>query len=94
MNVFTTDHPMVKDPSPAAVRFQKRLFMLVLGYVGYLLALGPFFALAENGDLEFVPTPIVDAAFVPVMPVALVPGIRDGYVSYLGWWYDPQNTTP
>lgn len=91
MNVFTTDHPMMSEPSAFARRVQWRLLFTVMGYFLYVLLLGPLCALGEHGGLDFVPESVGRAIFLPARPVALVPGIATLYRDYLDWWYHDPN---
>ncbi len=99
MNVFTTDHPMVREPSPALLRLQRRLLKaflgVLLGYPLYLFLLGPFWELNGTGRLDFLPQIIRGACFLPSAPVYLFPGLRGDYYDYLDWWYhDPTAADP
>jgi len=91
MNVFTTDHPLMTEPSAFARRVQRRLLNLVVGYLLYVLSLGPLFALAGRGGLDFVPESVGRAFLLPATPVVLVPGLRNLYRDYLDWWYHDPN---
>ena len=95
MNVFATDHPLVREPSPALLRFQKWLlrgFLTVLiGYPVYLLCLGPYSAVIGTGRFDFLPQIVRDAPFYPAVPVFFVPGLRSTYNDYLHWWYRDPN---
>ena len=99
MNAFTTDHPMMSGPSPAFLRWQRRLLraslILLLSFPIYLLLLGPYSALSGTGRLDFLPQQIRDALFFPAAPVYLVPGLRSTYDDYLHRWYrDPNEADP
>ena len=90
MNIFTTDHPMVREPS----RFQRLAFRwcvaIVLSYSLYLLGLGPFYALDGHGLLDFAPSRIRNWCFYPAWPVYQFVGTRHLYHDYLtGWSNDP-----
>ena len=90
MNVFTTDHPMVSEPSALARRVQRGMLCGLIGYLLYALLIGPLGALACRGYLDFVPESLCRALFLPVKPMVLVPGLRQVYGGYLDWWYhDP-----
>ena len=87
---------MVREPSPALLRLQRRLLkgflLLVVGYPLYLLLLGPFCALGE-GVFDFVPQRALIALILPAAPVCMIPGLRSSSEDYLTWWHDAQNTT-
>jgi len=94
MNVFTTGHPMVTEPSPALLRFQRRLLKgflgVLLGYPLYLLLLGPFYALDGPGDLDFIPSCVRQCCYLPALPLASIPHVRGRFLDYLEWWHpDP-----
>jgi hypothetical protein len=94
MNVFTTDHPMMSEPSPALLRLRRRLlkgFVVgLLGYPLYLLLLGPFWGLDGRGVLDFFPVGIRDVCYMPCGPIWMIPHLRGRYADYLDWWYlDP-----
>jgi hypothetical protein len=91
MNVFTTDHPMMSEPSAFMRRFQRRLLLMLAGYFCYVLLLGPFSALDGRGLLGFVPDSVRTALVLPVVPLSFVPGFRRLYFDYLGWWYHDPN---
>ena len=95
MNPFTTDHPMNSEPSPAARRWEKRLWrgflIVMIGYHGYLLLLGPLYALNGHGAFNFIPIPVREACMLPAAPVMMIPGLRSSYDYYLTWWYDDPN---
>ncbi len=95
MNVFTTDHPLIAEPSPALLRWQRRVlrgFVVVLaGYPLYLLLLGPFWALEGRGVFNFIPEPVRRVCYVPSTPIWIIPHLRGRYADYLDWWYlDPE----
>jgi hypothetical protein len=90
MNVFTTDHPMMSEPSAFVRRVQRWLLVTALAYLVYLLSLGPFLALDGRGVLAFAPESVKYAIVLPATPVYQVPGLRMFYDDYLDWWYhDP-----
>ena len=94
MNVFTTDHPMVTEPSPALLRFQRRLltgfFAVLFGYPFYLLLLGPYWALDGRGALDFIPSCVRQCCYLPALPIGAIPHVRGRFLDYLDWWYlDP-----
>ena len=91
MNPFTTDHPMMTEPSVFARRVQRRLLFAVIWYFVYIILLGPYFALEGNGYLNWVPESAGRALFLPAAPVAGVPGIRMVIRDYLDWWYQYPN---
>ena|ERR1022692_4607447 len=92
MNPFTTDHPLMTEPSAFSRRVQRWLLLAVISYVLYLLLLGPLVALAGKGYLNFVPESVGRAFLLPAAPVAGVPGIRNILRDYLDWWYhDPSD---
>jgi hypothetical protein len=95
MNVFTTDHPLMTDASPALLRLQRRMLRgflaVLLGYPLYLLALGPFWALDGRGDLDFIPNQIRQCCYLPTAPIWVIPHVRGRFQDYLDWWYlDPK----
>ena len=61
----------------------------LIGYVGYLLLMGPYLRLLDSGDLDSMPRPAQDAIFVPAWPVYQVPVVRSIYDGYLTHWSDP-----
>jgi hypothetical protein len=90
MNPFTTDHPMMSELSAFARRVQRRLLFTMIAYLLYVFSLGPVFAFAGHGALNFVPESVGRALFLPARPIALVPGLRKLYRDYLDWWFhDP-----
>jgi len=91
MNPFTTDHPMMTEPSAFVLRVQRWLLFGMIGYLLYIIGLGPFFALGGNGYLNFVPESVGRAFLLPAAPVASVPGIRNILRDYLDWWYHDPN---
>jgi len=91
MNPFSTDHPMMTEPSGLARRVQRRLLVVAAGYFVYILLLGPLFALDGHGYLSFVPESIGTAVVLPAAPVARVPGLRRIFRDYLDWWYHDPN---
>ena len=96
MNVFTTDHPMVTEPSAALLRFQRRLlraFVAVLcGYPLCLLLLGPYWSLEGRGALDFIPSSIRLCFYLPSAPLWAIPHVRGRFQDYLDWWYlDPNS---
>jgi hypothetical protein len=92
MNPFTTDHPMMTEPSTFARHVQRWLLLSVTSYVLYLLLLGPLVSLEGNGYLNWVPESAGCALFLPAAPVTGVPGIRSIVRDYLDWWYhDPSD---
>ena len=91
MNVFTTDHPMMSEPSVFARRVQRWLIFTVVGYLLYVLLLGPLGALGERSALDFVPESVGRVIFLPAVPITLVPGIATLYRDYLDWWYHDPN---
>ncbi len=76
MNPFTTDHPMMSEPSALAGCVRRRLLAVAAGYFVYIMLLGPFFALEGNGYLGSVPEPVGLAVLLPTKPVFLIPGLR------------------
>jgi hypothetical protein len=66
MNVFATDHPLMREPSPALLRFQKRLLRgflaILIGYPICLLFLGPYSAIIGTGRFDFLPQVTVRGA--------------------------------
>ncbi len=92
MNPFSTDHPMMSEPSALARRVQRRLLSAAAAYFVYILLLGPFFALDGYGYLSVLPEPVSRALILPAAPVAQVPSVRRAFRDYLDWWYhDPNN---
>ena len=91
VNPFTTDHPILCEPSAFSRRAQRWLLLAVISYVLYLFLLGPLVALAGNGQLNWVPEFAGRALFLPAAPVASVPGIRSVLRDYLDWWYHDPN---
>jgi hypothetical protein len=94
VNIFTTDHPMMSEPSPAFLRLQRRLWkgflILAIGYPVYLILLGSLYSLNGHGVFNFLPQPMREAFMLPAAPVYVVPGLRSSYDDYLNWWYvDP-----
>jgi hypothetical protein len=94
MNVFTTEHPMMSESSPAVLRLQRRLLrgflVVLLGYLLYLLFLGPFWALDGRGILNFIPARVRQVCYLPSCPVWAIPHLRGRYADYFDWWYlDP-----
>ena len=94
MNVFATDHPMVSEPSPALVHFQRRLlrgfWFVAVGYPLYLLMIGPYWALEGSGALDFIPRPVREVCYLPTAPIWGIPHVRGRFQDYLEWWYlDP-----
>ena len=87
---------MMKEPSPASLRFRRRLLkgllFIVLGYPLYLLLLGPLYALNGHGVFNFFPQPVREAFMLPAAPVYMIPGLRSSSDDYLTWWYDDPNT--
>jgi hypothetical protein len=99
MNVFATDHPLVREPSPALLRFQKWLLRgfltFLVGYPLWLLLLGPYSAVIGTGRFDFLPQAVRDIPFYPAVPVYCIPGLRSTYDDYLHWWYrDPNEADP
>ncbi len=96
MNVFTTDHPMVRELSPAVLRLKKRLLkgflIALLCYPLYLLLLGPLYALNGHGAFNFLPQSLQEAFMLPAAPIYAVPGLRSSYDDYLNWWHDDPNS--
>ena len=89
---FTTDHPMMTEPSAFSRRVQRWLLWAVINYGLYLLLLGPLVALAGNGYLNWVPESAGRALFLPAAPVAVVPGLQKVFRNYFDWWYhDPSD---
>ena len=85
---------MTRDPSPAALRFQKRLlkgfFIVLLSYPICLLLVGPYWALEGRGALNCIPEGIRSVGYLPMGLVWLIPHARGRYQDYLDWWYlDP-----
>src|SRR4051812_13258923 len=95
MNIFTTDHPMVLEPSAFRRRVQRWLSLGVLfsalSYPVYLFLLGPLYAATGSGLFDFLPQSVRDAWFAPAAPVYCVPGVRNLYDDYLAWWYNDPN---
>jgi hypothetical protein len=91
MNPFSTDHPMMTEPSALARRVQRRILVVAAGYFVYILLLGPLFALDGHGYLSFVPESIGTAVVLPATPVVRVPVLRRIFRDYLDWWYHDPN---
>jgi hypothetical protein len=91
MNPFTTDHPMMREPSAFSRRVQRWLLLAVISYVLYLLLLGPLVALDGNGFLKIVPESVGRAFILPAAPIARIPGLRQVFRDYLDWWYHDPN---
>ena len=64
---------------------------MIIGYPGYLLLLGPLYALNGHGAFNFIPLPVREACMLPATPVMLIPGLRSSYDDYLTWWYEDPN---
>ena len=99
MNVFTTDHPLASEPSPALLRYQRRLLRgclaVIIAYPIYLLLLGPYWALLGPGRLDFLPQTVRSVPLYPAMPGSLLPALWRPYEGYLNWWYcDPNAADP
>ncbi|MGH7953393.1 MAG: hypothetical protein ACREFE_15975 [Limisphaerales bacterium] len=63
---------------------------LLLLYPAYLLLLGPFWALDGRGRLDFVPSSVRNAAYLPLYPIAKIRPLFNVYDHYMDWWYlDP-----
>ena len=94
MNVFTTDHAMMSEPSPRLLRVERRLrkgfLLLLVGYPVYLLLVGPYWAMDGRGALDFLPRAVRDVFYLPTAPIWAVPHVRGRFQDYLDWWYlDP-----
>ena len=90
MNLFTTDHPLVTERSPAKRRFRKCPAATLVGYPLYLLLLGPYWAMDGRGLLDFIPSNVREACYWPSAPLWAIPHLRGRLADYLDWWYlDP-----
>lgn len=68
MNVFATDHPLVSEPFGLGKRGRRCWLFSLLAYTGYLLLLGPFYALDGHGYFAFAPQRVRVTFYLPAEP--------------------------
>jgi hypothetical protein len=90
MNLFTTDHPITSEPGRLSRRARRWLVFAVFAYPGYLLLLGPIWAVDGRGYLDFIPEGARKVCYTPAGLVIAVPHLRGRYADYMDWCYlDP-----
>ena len=90
MNLYGRNRPAVQK-TPGRKRVWKLLVFVFIGYVLYILALGPLVALDGNGYLTFVPERVFQVLSLPMQPLIGIPGLSRVLRDYFDCWYHDPN---